>query len=440
MRRAKNIAKNRSNIVQGNNNKIVAHPVFGEGVIKATRWDGGESQVQFRSGLCLWLPSKWLKAITVPAADLDNISSKRLLEAFRLGGVPHQDIEHFTFGRAYEINEVEQSLVALRKGHGGVCLIEGSYGSGKTHLLEYTRHMALKRGFVTAYCELSTAETPLYRPKRIYRELMYTLRFIKDGCEFHFRDLLRMASKLDMTDHCFFTPVLKRMGDIEEVDVMGEVLWQWIEGESTKNYAVDPQAPFRVRGAQKIPALYDFSTAGDFYSYILTISGLLLLIGAFIGLIYSKKEEQEVITIFQDQTFALSDLFIQPFRMHQNGEINIQLNAKDKNGFDKESPHFKSYLTDLYANIDMDYSYGPRYLEFNQLGIYDKTLDLKIGEYSLIFKNSGDSEILVKYSVSLIYSDNPYSKYIDWALAFVDIGASMLLVGLTLYLTSYLNQ
>jgi len=175
-----------------------------------------------------------------------------------------------------------------------------------------------------------------------------------------------------------------------------------------------------------------------FYSYILIIGGLLMLVGAFIGLVYSKKEEQEVIKIFKEQTFTLSDRFIQPFRMHQNGEINIQLDANDKAGFEKQSPYFKAYLTDLYANIDMDYSYGPRYLEFNQLGSYDKTLDLKIGEYNLIFKNSGESEILVKYSVSLIYPDKPYSKYIDWALAFVDIGASMLLVGLTLYLTSYI--
>lgn len=161
-----------------------------------------------------------------------------------------------------------------------------------------------------------------------------------------------------------------------------------------------------------------------------------MLIGAFIGLVYSKKEEQEVIKIFQDQTFSLLDQFIQPFRMHQNGEINIKLDAKDTDDFEKQAPNFKAYLTDLYANIDLDYSYGPRYLEFNQLGSYDKTLDLKIGEYNLIFKNTGMSEIHLKYSVSLIYQDKPYSKYIDWALSFVDIGASMLLVGLTLYLSS----
>ena len=172
-----------------------------------------------------------------------------------------------------------------------------------------------------------------------------------------------------------------------------------------------------------------------FYSYILIIGGFLMLIGAFIGLAYSKKEEHETNKIFQKQAFTLTDRFIQPFRMHQNGEINIQIDSKINNETENP-PIFNVYLTDLYANIDMDYSYGPRYLEFSQLGTVNKTLDLKIGEYNLIFECSGDSEIFIEYSVSLIYPDYPFSKYVDWALAFVDIGVSMLLVGLTLYLGS----
>ena len=174
-----------------------------------------------------------------------------------------------------------------------------------------------------------------------------------------------------------------------------------------------------------------------FYSYILIVCGFLMLVGAFIGLAYSKKEELEVIKIFQDQSFTLSDRFIQPFRMHQNGEIFIQLNSRIKNNEkEKGAPLFKVYLTDLYANVGMEYSYGPRYLELSQLGQTSKTLDLKIGEYNLIFESSGVPEILIDYSVSLLYPDYPYSKYVDWALAFVDIGVSMLLVGLTLYLSS----
>jgi hypothetical protein len=121
--------------------------------------------------------------------------------------------------------------------------------------------------------------------------------------------------------------------------------------------------------------------------------------------------------------------------MHQNGEIKIQIESTINNKTENPAS-FNVYLTDLYANVDMDYSYGPRYLESCQLGKVDKSLDLKIGDYNLVFEGSGDSEIIVKYSVNLIYPEKPYSKYVDWALAFVDIGVSMLLVGLTLYLGS----
>jgi len=90
-----------------------------------------------------------------------------------------------------------------------------------------------------------------------------------------------------------------------------------------------------------------------FYSYILILLGFLLLIGAFIGLAYSKKEEHETIKIFHKQAFTLKDRFIQPFRMHQNGEINIQIESKTNNETETE-PSINVYLTDLYANVDMD--------------------------------------------------------------------------------------
>ena len=158
-----------------------------------------------------------------------------------------------------------------------------------------------------------------------------------------------------------------------------------------------------------------------------------MLVSAFIGLAYSKKEEFETINIIKNHVFTLSDRFVQPFRMHQNGEIKIWVDSESDNPVDGASG-FNVYLTDLYANVNMGYSYGPKYLEFDQLGSVEKTLDLKIGEYNLIFENLHESDISVEYSVNLIYPDYPYSKYVDWALAFVDIGVSMLLVGLTLYL------
>jgi hypothetical protein len=250
--------------------EVVAHPVFGEGIVEASRWDGAELKVKFRSGLELWLPAKWFRPVTIRHVNLDEISSKRLLEAFRLGIVPHQDIEYFTFGRAFELSEIEDGLKHLKRGKGGVYLVEGGYGSGKTHLLEYIHHLSVRHGFATTYCELNVQETPLHRPKRVYRELVHNLRYIKENSEYRFRDLLRAAAEVKIRDHCFLTPVLGYLKNFEEVDSNNEVFWQWVEGESTKEYAIDPLSPFRVRGGQKIPALYDYSTATDYYSYILS--------------------------------------------------------------------------------------------------------------------------------------------------------------------------
>jgi hypothetical protein len=294
-----------------NQNSIVAHPIFGEGIIVATRWDEAEAQVKFRSGLCLWLPARWLKKIAAPKAQLDKISSIRLLEAFRLGVVPHQDIEHFTFGRAYEIEELENAYKGLTAGKGGVCLIEGAYGSGKTHLLEYARHLSLKKGLVTAYCELSTQETPLHRPKRVYRELVYNMRFIKEGYEYHYRDLLRLMSGLDIDDHCFYSPVFKTLNHIDEGHLMSEVFWQWIEGESTKEYAIDPSAPFKVPGGQKIPALYDFSTAADYYSFILTGLSNFIYRSGMGGLVVIMDEVETVARIWEYAAYSRGLQFLE---------------------------------------------------------------------------------------------------------------------------------
>jgi len=315
-----------------NRNNIVAHPIFGEGMIVATRWDGAEARVEFRSGLCLWLPAKWLKSIPAKHVKLDQITSKRILEAFRLGVVPHQDVEYFTFGRAYEINEIAKSFNDLKKGQGGVYLIEGVYGSGKTHLLEYARHLSLRHGLVTAYCELSTQETPLYRPKRVYRELVYNLRYIKANRECSFRDLLKQATKIDITDHCFLTPVLRRLKTMDDGDLKAEVFWQWIEGESTKDYATDPLSPFRVRGGQRIPALYDFSTATDFYSYILTGLSFLIHESGLGGLVIILDEVETITHIWNYVAFTRGLNFLE-------GLIHSALNNDDLKQIDNRMLH-----------------------------------------------------------------------------------------------------
>lgn len=367
------------------NFNIVVHNIFGEGIVLETRWDGIESRVKFRSGLCLWLPTKWLKPLRVEEKELDKISSRRLLEAFRMGVVPHQDIESFTFGRAYEIDLFQKLLDNLKRGLGGVFLIEGEYGSGKTHLAEYLRHLSLKQSLATAYCELHIQETPPYRPKKIYHELVYSLRYIKDGCEYGYRDLLKQGAEITIPDHCFLTPVLKRIKDMEESDLHSEVFYQWIEGESTKEYATDRDAPYRVRGGQQIPALYDFSTAADFYNYILSgVSYLANHIGLG-GLVIIIDEFEEINHIWEYHLQQRGMAFLE-------GLVRIALNDEDMKKIDDRMLHNQVRPTP-YAytetHILLMIATTPSEDDWTTRFIQNKILLRKFssGEFEIIFDN-----------------------------------------------------
>ena len=261
--------------------KVVSHPVFGEGEVLDARWRGTELLVKFASGLRLWLPTRRVRLMAQFSDDMldlgksrfrsvDRIQACRMIEAFRLGIVPHQDVEAFTFGRDKEVEIIDSALMRLNKGNGEVYLVEGEYGTGKTHLLEYIHHRALKAGMVTSLCQFDPQEVSPHRPKRVYREVVHNLRYIKDDREHGFRDLLRQAEELDLSDHVFFGPVLAKLRRLDPAHTENEVFWQWIEGESTKEYATEQSSRHRVKGGQRIPALYDFSTAGDFYCNILS--------------------------------------------------------------------------------------------------------------------------------------------------------------------------
>lgn len=266
--------------------KLVSHPVFGEGEIIDSRWQGTELLVRFQTGLRLWLPrtrvrflfpfdEKWLDSAVPGVGKIDRVAACRMIEAFRLGIVPHQDVEMFTFGREKEVELLETALGNLVKGFGDVYMIEGEYGTGKTHLLELGHHRAIKKGMVVSMVQFDPLEVTPHRPKRVYRELVRNLTFIEREREGGFRELLRQALELNLSDHVFWGPVLRKLKKLDPGSPESEVFWQWVEGESTKEYATEMKTPYRVRSAQGIPALYDFSTAADFYCNI--ISGLSII-------------------------------------------------------------------------------------------------------------------------------------------------------------------
>ncbi len=256
---------------------VVSHPVFGEGEVLEERFRGQEFFVKFKTGLQLWLRKERLFFLApVEEREIDLISARRIIEAFRLGIVPRRDIEEFTFGRQKEIAIVKKEIRQLKEGKGDCILLEGEYGSGKTHLLEYTYHLGLSEGLVVSKVDLDPREVSLSRPKKVYREIIHNLRFLDGEREAGFRDFLRKAMNLNIKDHIYFTPLFSRLKKLEKEENFTrtntlEVFYQWIEGESTKEYAVEHNL-YRIKGGYNIPALYDFGTAADFYCYL--ISGI----------------------------------------------------------------------------------------------------------------------------------------------------------------------
>ena len=389
--------------------KRISHPVFGAGELLSIRKSSvgtqNECQVRFDSGLQLWIPSSRIQGIdeelheaitengSILKGEALKIKAHRMIEAFRLGIVPTQDVADFTFGREREINMVSSALTSLANGKGGVIVLEGEYGTGKSHFMEYIRAQAIKNKFIVSSTQLSTEETQPARPKRIYRELIANLRYHditkenKNGYEFGFRDFMRYASKnylspdyLGIRDHLFFAPLLSRINKIDNHSLKSEVFWQWIEAESTKEYAIGSsnktdkfQAPYRISGGWNIPALYDFSTAADFYCYL--ISGLSYLSRSlsYNGLVLLLDEIETIAFLWNNFLFERGINFLEGLvRMAQNDPLLKKINSQMLHNQVRPTPYIykDSYVLLILAMTPEPSTHRLKTLAYNQLNLF----------------------------------------------------------------------
>ena len=110
---------------------------------------------------------------TVPKRILSS-----LLASVSAGVVPRAGAPYIAIGRTDEIHAFLSDLEAVSEGAGGMRLLIGRYGSGKSFLMQLIRGYALERDFVTADADLSP-ERRLYGTGgsgvATYRELMKNL-------------------------------------------------------------------------------------------------------------------------------------------------------------------------------------------------------------------------------------------------------------------------
>ncbi len=100
----------------------------------------------------------------------DRVRSKRAIEALR-NGVPNRDAVAVLGSNQPEIEEkfrrqLQGAKRMLSGGNEGM-LVAGDFGTGKSHLLEYLRHLALEQNFVCSKIVISK-ETPLFEPAKLF--------------------------------------------------------------------------------------------------------------------------------------------------------------------------------------------------------------------------------------------------------------------------------
>jgi len=101
-----------------------------------------------------------------------NEDLRRALEALR-NGVPNRDaVRVLGCGQTEVTERFRQQLDAVAvsardESQAKGMLVAGDFGSGKSHLLEYLKHVSLERKFVCSVIAISK-ETPLYDPAKVY--------------------------------------------------------------------------------------------------------------------------------------------------------------------------------------------------------------------------------------------------------------------------------
>jgi len=112
------------------------------------------------------------------APDLERAAFRRSFEAINLGIIPPDPSQliKFTMGAESITKQIINWLESYRID--GLCkAVFGYYGSGKSHLLNLVKCVALELGWVVSYVEFDPKEADPAKPHLVYRNLMANLEF-----------------------------------------------------------------------------------------------------------------------------------------------------------------------------------------------------------------------------------------------------------------------
>ena len=105
--------------------------------------------------------------------ELDRLQARRILAQMGENGKPPElGIGYVNAGNESYLRVIEtvyiQDLICVAEGS-SFKLVQGTYGSGKTHFLYCVRDLAWRRRLLTAFVTISPKECPFNRPLAVYR-------------------------------------------------------------------------------------------------------------------------------------------------------------------------------------------------------------------------------------------------------------------------------
>jgi len=287
----------------------VVHDTYGRGNVIKKRYHGCECFVEFTSGVSKWFPHFELEVIkdndvkddtsdkvkplsftdedksslfglddsvvktpqsagelsvadsivgTQTKCSLGSRQSRIIIESLRLGGVPQNHAEDFTYGRNEEIARIMNWL----EGNEGSLIITGEYGVGKSHFLEILASRAPHKGWALAKVEIDPNETPFHKPKKIYQHIVNTFSYKKDDTILGFDDFIRGVAesknsfeKQKLLSHPYFGILINNW---DTMDDKSDIL-DWIKGDGGK--------------PPSFPQMPDYQTAANIYSNLISAIG-----------------------------------------------------------------------------------------------------------------------------------------------------------------------